>query len=261
MPIGTEAPNIYPADGPRNKITGTRFSAVEARGGSRLLNWLASDRADTFTLDATVTINTKSFDVVAGHTITAGQVLEFFEDGVVFQATVTNVATDTITIDKSLPYAFTASALGYSGASNMNVDGASTEVVYVIQPPVEQVWDIATLNLFIQDATAMDSSLFGGITALTEGVTLRLWHSATEYEDLAVFKSNADFFLYGGNAAYQANMVTGKYGLNWSNQFVAEHGGLLRLDGSKSERLEIIISETLTGLEVFRALTSGYILK
>lgn len=56
-------------------------------------------------------------------------------------------------------------------ASNMNVDG-STPVVYKYTVPAGKILAVMRVIIYMEDASPFDSILFGGITALTNGVDI-----------------------------------------------------------------------------------------
>jgi hypothetical protein len=264
MPYGTDAPNRWPGNKGNYSQVGTKFVAIEGRGDDRAINQYLINHEDTFTISVLGVIDARTFTATAGHTIATGDYVELTDGDKFFQAYVTNVATNVITVDSPLPFAFTvAGTTGVNGSHNANKDGSSTEFVLEIAPPSGAIWDIAKINIYIQDATAMDSALFGGITALTEGVYVRVKRSATEYEQLANYKSNLDFTKNSRETEYLANMVTGKYGLLSEVSFGGEqeHGTFIRLDGSLGQKLEVVASENLTTLEELSAFVQGYVLK
>lgn len=268
MPIGTESPRHWPANTGAHSSYGTKFRALEARGDDRTLGWYLLSDGEAITLYANTTLGDRGMNIVTGTAVATGHMVELFEDGNVFQALVTNVAADvgfdTLTIDCPLPFAFTiAGATGRVGIRNAAVDGSDPNVPFTIEPPANHIWDITRLHFYILDQTAMASNLFGGIAALTHGVVVRVYRSATVYEHLAVFHNNMEFFYKNWYSSWGSNMEEGYYALVSDMIFGNEQqdGAMIRLDGNLGEYLEVLVSDDLEDLDLMKMYAHGYILE
>lgn len=268
MPLGTQSPRHWPANHGAHSSFGTKFRALEARADDRTLGWYLLGEREAVTLYANTTLGDRGMNIVSGTAVATGHMVELFENGNVFQAYVSNVAADvgfdTLTIDVPLPFAFTiAGATGWVGVRNAAVDGDATDVPFTLIPPAGHIWDISRLHFYILDQTAMDSSLFGGITALTSGVVVRVYRSDTVYEHLAVFHHNAEFFYKNWYSSWGSNVESGYYSLVSDLLFGNEQndGALLRLDGTKGEYLEVLVADDLTDLDLMKLYAHGYILE
>lgn len=267
MPIGTQSPRVYPADIGAHSSFGTKFFALEARADERTIHMYALGSVEAITVYADGVLGEQEIDITTGSAVAAGHMIELYENGNVFQALVTDVtadvAFDTVEFDAPLPFAFTAlGASGRVGIRNANVDGG-TPAPFTLAPPTGHIWDIAHLITYIHDQTAMDSSLFGGITALTNGVSYRVYRSATQYEHLDIIKANEEFFVHGWEVDYPENMLTDHYAIRAVKRFGHEReaGAMIRLDGTKGEYLEMLVSDNLTDLDLVKFFAHGYILQ
>jgi hypothetical protein len=264
MPIGTQDPSIYPATQGPITSTGAKYAGMEARG-DKLLNMHLIQHEDDFTLVAPApAVGDVDIEVDATHTIAIGDYVEVHEDDVYFQALVLNVVGDTITLDTAVPYAFTvAGAAGINGTPNAAVNGSATPVVYELSPPAGQIWDITKLMFYLEDATvAMTHSLFGNLTALANGVSLRVMRSADKYEQIANFKINADFSLNSFETKVSADMTSGDFGMYSSKTFgnEGESGSVIRLNGDANESLQVVINDDISALDLFELMAFGYFL-
>lgn len=214
----------------------------------------------TFTLNGTATINTRSFNADPGHGIAIGDMIELYEDAKFFQALVTAVVGDAITVDSPLDFAFTDSANGRRGKHNMNVDGSGAPVVFRITPEALEnghSWDVVRINMTITDGTSMDDSTFGGIGALTNGVVCR--KKDGNYHNQFNIKSNEDWATEAFDAVYADRKPSGFFGYRarrtWGGQTKA--GVVIRLSATDNEQFEILIQDDLQGLVSFYIKVQG----
>jgi hypothetical protein len=203
-----------------------------------------------FTLAANVVKDTRTFTVVAGHAIQSGHLVCFQYLDNFMQAIVTNVSTNTITIDTLFDYAFVSGQTCNHGTLNMNVDGSTTPVVFQVGPVnlMSGVsWDITQLRFSMTDDVAMDDSKFGGISTLTRGLLIRQ-HNGVDH-NIATVKSNGDFTQYGFDIVYSDKAPAGVYGIRGSRKFSGnENSGVVIRLNSGSDVLQVIVQDNLTAL-------------
>lgn len=77
-----------------------------------------------------------------------------------------------------------------AGSKVMNVDGSTVAVTFKAAPASGKYWVVQRVLLYMEDATAFDSDLFGGAAALTNGVSLQA--NGTEFLN---WKDNTDINL------------------------------------------------------------------
>jgi hypothetical protein len=131
----------------------------------------------------------------------------------------------------------------------MAVNGSLTSpVIFEINPPSNVVWQLLQWNINVVDNLECDDSKFGGIAALTNGVSLRATTEAGRTAIFANWKTNGDIKMDAGEIFYSDKAGGGNYsaGANWiaaRNEVVAE------LDGSDSvQKIEALIQDDLTDL-------------
>ena len=220
--------------------------------------WVA---VDEFTLDGGISIGDVEFDVTAGHSIDTGQMVIISEDGRFFQAEVLTVDTNTITVDSPCNYDFTDDADCENVSNELNQNGSSSTVIARIKPPANVTWDITKLLFYMQDATAMDDSTFGGLSALTNGVVLRSINSV--YNNIFNAKSNYELALQMFDVDYPPKPASGKYAFRGCRKFggKSETGVVIRLDGDSGHELQLLIQDNLTGLEKFHCVVHGHVVE
>ena len=168
------------------------------------------------------------------------------------------VAGSVVTLDTPVDRAFAIGDTAIPFTKNMNVDGSSTTQVFQIGPvgATSEV-DVTRLLGYIQDGSSMDDAMFGGITALTNGLVLRRNDDTiTNYWNV---KSNGDFRLIAYDTAYSDKAPAGSYSIGWRSTYGSpgKHGVTIRLEAG--DTLELLIQDDLTDLEVFHIMAQGHL--
>ena len=198
--------------------------------------------------------------VVGGHGVIVGEYLGFKEDGHVYEGEVVTVAVNDITLDSPLDYTFTsASSPSHIHSVNMGVDGSVTTQEFHVPPPPAQEWEITRIIFVIEDGTVMDTSKFGGIAGLTNGVVLRVVNGDTK--NFFNVKTNGELAGRSFDLAYDDKAPAGLYGLRCRVSFAGQskRGVTIRLDGDTSDELQLLIQDDLTGLAKFTAIVQGHV--
>lgn len=150
------------------------------------------------TLTSPVSTDDMVLNVSAGHGFSIGDYLVIAEGDLFEQAEVVGVNVNEITI--SLPFAnpFTLSAEIVRGRTDLSFDGSVTPVDFYAKiygsgaiVPI----DIIGAKITIVHESAGDFSLFGNLSALTNGLFLR--KTDGENTNLGNYKTNQDFENYG----------------------------------------------------------------
>lgn len=217
---------------------------------------------DTFSLESDVVIDDTSFVTFSGHSITIGDVVCFQEGTHVMQALTLDVDTDTITIDSPFDFAFTTSGGCSYGSKEMNVDGSVTPVIFRVGPGnlnINVQWDITRIMFAITDAVAMDDGKFGGISALTRGIVLRVTNSKNK--NIFNIKSNGDFALRSYNIEYTNKAPAGENGFRCRRTFAGQqtNGVTIRVSSENNDQIQLIIRDDLTDLTSFNAVVQGHV--
>ena len=170
-------------------------------------------------------------------------------------------AGNVITLDTPIDQAYVSGATVLETSFAMNVNGSSTTQVFQIGPVGSTiVVDITRVNGYIQDGSAMDDSLFGAISALTNGIVLR--RSDGSIENLWNAKTNGDLALLSGvDFTYTEAAPSGSTGARFRITYAgaSKHGVTVRL--SDGEILELLVQDDLTGLEAFNMMAQGHVVE
>jgi len=173
-----------------------------------------------------------------------------------FEVTAISVNTS-ITLNRPVDNAYTTSATLEAVATNMAVVGSlAAPVVYEVKPPSDEVWHLTRILMSITDQTAMDDALFGGIGALTNGVTII--ESRVSESTFSNWRSNSSFKEDMYDVSYSTKAPSGYFGLTCRWTF-KNAGVAVRLVGSRGDSLKILIQDDLTGLDTFRVKAQGHI--
>lgn len=206
----------------------------------------------TATLSANAVVNSRTVELVAGHSAQVGEILELADPSmptVFMQSRILNVATNTITLDKPINYPYEAATTQVVVSSDdMQVDGSVTPQVFSVLPLPAQSGDMVRVIWRIESSSAMDFETFGGATGLTNGCVLRINNGDGTYRNLFNWKTNGDIINEAYDYSFQQNTANNARGftsrLTWGGQ--SKHGVVIRLDGSKGEALEVVVQDDLT---------------
>lgn len=220
-----------------------------------IYNFYVKQLQNSATIATNTIIDTNTVILQAGHGFVTGNYISLLENNYVYQGKVTNVVTNTLTLEAPLDYAFTTSATVRRTTVTMNVDGSSTRQIFNIVPIAGQIWDIISIIFLMEDTDTMDTAKFGGITALTNGIVLRKKYDANHYKNIFAIHSNGEFELCNGVTNYQAKAPSGVYGFTSKHTFGGQsnYGAVIRIDGTKGDELQIVIQDNLTGLSTFKS--------
>lgn len=216
----------------------------------------------TFTLASGVSIDDTTFTATGGHGISIGDVITIEDGARHYQSLILNVVTNTITVDSPFDFAYTTDAIGIRGIHNMNVNGSVTPVIFRVTPKNLTngiKWDIVRVIFTIEDDTSMDTSKFGGISALTNGFVLRLKNGTTK--NIFNVKSNGDFANRAYDISYDDRAPAGLFGLRVRRTFggAAKTGVTLRMEATTDDALQIIVADDLTALTTFTCVVQGHV--
>jgi len=208
--------------------------------------------------NVTIAINTniddRNITLIAGHGFLVGEWLCLQETNKLYQGQVLAVVGDVITVDTPLDFNFSVNAFGCRSIINMAVDGSATPQIFRVKPiPGEWdvEWDITRIICSITDGSAMDTSKFGGLPALTNGVVLRKKDGV--FKNLYNVKTNGQYADIAYDVSFDDRAPAGFFGFRvrktWAGQ--AKSGVAIRLDSLKDEELQNLIQDDLTGLNTY----------
>lgn len=144
-----------------------------------------------------------------------------------------------------------------SGTKNAAVDHSGAAVAYKIKPNTSadpkvasEVFDIQKLNIVIED-DGIKADLYGGLAALTNGIQVLILDANGTKIDLTngvTIKKNYDYARLGkvqeSSTGAATNFVTVTIDFAKLNQYNCG----VRLDGAKSELLEVLLHDNFSGL-------------
>lgn len=222
---------------------------IQAQGSPTMLS--SSIAPDDLTIDVDSTVG-----FVSGNTVGIFSTTGIFYFGTQIGAP----AGSTITLDTPIDKAFAAGDNVITAVSDMAVNGAATTQIFQIGPvggATAVEIDITRFMGYLQDGTAMDDAKFGGITALTNGIVLRINDGAMQ--NLWNAKSNADLALLTFDFMYTDKAPAGSFGARFRNSYAGpeKHGVTIRL--APGDILELLIQDNLTGLEQFKMMAQGHV--
>ena len=242
------------------------LGAVETSTQSQItppLDSLCVESLSNFTLSADTVLSTVStlvytFEATAGHGISTGNeiiLLDVAGDRSL-QAVVINVVTNTITVDRPIDHVYpSATTLGRITNSNMNVIGSlASPRIFTLRGGLNPS-DYTRFLLTMTDDSAMDDGRFGGISALTNGLVLRV---ISDFQrTIFNFKTNQDINQFCYDTRYSPKAPSGLFGFSGRLSFEGadKHGVPLRLTGLQV--IQWVVQDDLTELLSLRVAGQG----
>ncbi len=215
---------------------------------TRMLELFFTNKLAKFQLASSPDPLSNTFDVLAGHSIAVGNIIELGKVDNFIQAEVITVATNTITINQIIGGVYPTGVDFDNSSKDMRVDGSSTPVIFTLKPSPGQFGDFTRILLGIQSTTQMDFSLFGGASALAKGCLFRVKIANGEFNNLFSWKTNGGFTIRSFDSIFQSKVAGGEHSFVGRSEFggPSNRGVVIRLEGLKGEELQIVIQDDLT---------------
>lgn len=220
-----------------------------------ILDLKLTQKIATIVLAVDSVIDANQITLATGHGVVVGNVINIYESGRFFQCVATVVATDLITIDSNLDFAYSTKAIAERATDQLAVDGSTTKQVFFVNPHTS-LWHITGISFSMTDNAAMDDSQFGGIPGLANGILVRKKDDI--YKNLMNIKTNLDFQLHCIRTNYASKAPSGFFGFSAVKDFQGQNGIVIELDGAKSDQFQVIVQDNLTGLTSFKCLVFGH---
>lgn len=255
--VSLENPIETSADG----VTGVSVFAQDQ--STQIVDLFFHRELNTVTLSATAVVDERTFDLVAGHGFVTGDGIFLLEGQNFSQFNITNVVTNTITVDSPIDVAYTTAASGFRKSFDLRVDGSSTPIAFTITPNPGQIWEITRVIISMESTNNnMDFTGFGSLSALALGCVLRI--SASPKKNIFNWKSNGDFINRSTDALFVSKTGGGNSGFSSRSSFGGpdKRGVVVRLDGDKNEELEIVIQDAISAvgtLTKFNVIAQGHV--
>jgi len=228
---------------------------------SPILNYYLSEKLAVTSLASNSTTNNNQVTLTTGHGFTtAGEWIEFWENGKYAQFEITAVAGDLITLSMPMGFPFTTEATVYRINTSLKEDGSVTPRVFTFTPDAGS-FDINSFSLNMVHSTEPDDSLFGNLAALTNGIYARRYYGEFGiYGNLLNFKTNHAFKLFSADIVYTDKAGGEAFGTSIKKVFNSqEHNGIVfRINGVKEDRVEVIVRDNLSSLSAMKLLLIGH---
>ena len=216
---------------------------------------------DLAVLDArTIVVDTTTGFIDGAHIVitngAAGRYCVFHQVGA--------VATNTVTLDRPIDFAYPATSQVAVGTHEMSVNGAVTPVIFSVRAGdipggIDLEVDITRVIFKCICATAVDLTTFGDLAKLTNGLVLRRVDGT--YSNIFNVKDNGELagIMYDFEVAQATNPQQGVDGFTGRLTFGGQNkiGVVIRIGAG--EDLQLIVQDDLTGLTSFEVIAEGHV--
>lgn len=132
---------------------------------------------------------------------------------------------------------------------NMIQDYSSTEGIFKFQPGSDEVFLVSRMIITIKDAGSIDADNYGNGVTLTNGIVIRAADDSGVLKDITAgvpIKTNGEW----ATRCYDVKDVQWGAGDNYisGRWTLAKNGALMKLDGSKNARIEVVLNDDFSGL-------------
>jgi len=223
---------------------------------------------DTIVLLGSIAVNDISFGIQVLTTPLVGDVislkdldgLSFYQGGI---TSVTPISGDdyTVVVDTPVDAAFVVGDTAALETDDLAVNGSVTPVVFSISPiglfaGVE--WDIVRILASILGTGAMGDGLFGNLTALTNGIVIRIDNGITK--NVFNAKTNGEIRDHAFDLMYADKPPAGQEGMSFRRTFggQSKNGVVVRISSEAGDGLKCIIQDDLTSLVSFKMVAQGH---
>ena len=134
----------------------------------------------------------------------------------------------------------------------------ATPQIFSAAPRAGEIWHITHISVSMGMGSAGDFGLFGNLTALTNGVNLRILRDGV-YSTLTDWKTNGDINTDTSDVKfYTRSGGGGTHGLASAGDFIGITGAVIRLDGNTGDKFEVYVQDDLTALVFFYMKLQGH---
>jgi hypothetical protein len=142
----------------------------------------------------------------------------------------------------------------------MNINGSVTPAVYEVRCPATAKWKLVRVNFMLLD-TGIIPSNFGGVAALTNGLTIKVVDASDvvllDFMEGETIKQNADFTYLAGVDAPVLDTLGGNPDMLPIRWTIAKAGNSILLHGG--DAIQITVPDDLSTMNDFRAMIQGVI--
>lgn len=209
----------------------------------------------TPSLTSNTSVGDKILSIDSNTNVSDGDAITLYEGSRIFQSLVVSSTANSVTIQSGVDYGFTTDVTIEVGPWNMAVNGSSSEQTFILKSPPSSNYVIKSVNGSILDQTAMDDSLFGGLSELSNGIVLSLENDKNR--QFALIVNNTGFFENGFTIEYASKAPAGYYGFRYRKSLDIMHGVVIVIDTDST--LKLIIRDNLSDLDQFTMSILGYV--
>ena len=164
-------------------------------------------------------------------------------------------------LDSPLDFPFGVNDIGSLNSHDLNVDGSITPVVFSLAPTglAENVeWDITRMMASMIGSSAMDDGTFGSVPALLRGIVIREVNGQTK--NVFNAKTNGEIKEHVFDLSYSDKAPAGQFGMGFRRSFNGQdkNGVVIRLSNVNGDKIQCIIQDDLTALNVFHLTAQGH---
>ena len=141
-----------------------------------------------------------------------------------------------------------------TGSLDLNVDGSSTPVEFLVTPNTGKIFYVYSISIVIED-NAINFTKFGGIIALTNGLDFKVTENGLSEVTLTNIKTNGQFYTFANNVILESatiDILVAHINIKQST------GTSIKLIDSNSDNLKIVINDNLTSINKFQVIARGY---
>lgn len=230
----------------------------------RVTTFFKKDSATTSLLTSPATAGTSTIVVTDSTLFTAGNYITITE-GSIRENDIRRVISSAgvpshiLTLASPLEQSYTTAAIVTLTSIDMGgvVGSIASPIIYETGPPSDEVWHITNLSIVCADPTDPTVDKFCGLTALTNGVVMRMENGVKE--NLFNIRTNMDLYQYFGDNIVKLQKSGGGDWMLSAMWHMKEHtGSIVRLNGATGDKLRLIIQDALTGQDDLFVVALGH---
>lgn len=202
-------------------------------------------------LGADAVIDSYEITMVGGHTFVAGDFIVVAGGERLYQGQVVSVATNVLTLDTPLDFAFLqASSVAFEVINDLGVDGSVTRQTFKIDttPDVTKNIHFRGLRVSIMGSGSMDDGKFGDLAALSRGLVFRLVKNDGTRFNYVNVKTNGDLGLAFDHKVYTSKGAGGDNSVEFTWQIAQDDGVVMELE--PGDAVEAIVQDDLSSLDI-----------
>lgn len=212
----------------------------------------------TPTLSGTQSLGSLTITLTPTADIDIGDAITIKEGDQRYQSIVKAKDASSVTVVSPLTYAFTVAASVSAGSWNLNKNGSITPVSFELTSVSGVTMHLTKISINLIDNSVMDSSKFGSLAALANGMVLR--HENSRTCNLALLINNSGFSEQGFSTIYDEKPPSGVYSVRHTMIIPDIYGSVLEVTGDPSDKLILRIQDDLSAMDNVVCNLGGHII-